>query len=78
MNFVTPASLLIALIISAPSLWQGWSDSSVDISTVLTRFLLAVLLSSVGLRLLRTIVESYRRGAGRPVHRPVELPRSEP
>jgi hypothetical protein len=77
MRSITPGSLLIALVLSAPALWQAWSDPSVDISGALMRFLLAVLLASVGLNMLRTVVKSYQRGVGRPKRRVTDLSRSD-
>ncbi len=63
MKIITPASLFVALVLSAPTLWQAWSYPSIDISGVLVRFLLAVLVASVGLQLLRAVLETYRGGA---------------
>ncbi|OIQ81322.1 hypothetical protein GALL_369050 [mine drainage metagenome] len=69
MKYLTPTSLLIGLVLSAPGLWQAWSDPSVDMGSAVGRFLLAVMLASVGLAMLNSMVRSYKRGAGRPKRR---------
>ena len=69
MKHLTPTSLLIGLVLSAPGLWQAWSDPSVDMGSAVGRFLLAVMLASVGLAMLNSIVRSYRHGAGLPRRR---------
>lgn len=77
MKIITPASLFVALLLSAPALWQAWSNPSVDISGVLVRFLLAVLAASVGLQLLRAVIETYQRVAGQPRRRVDDRSRPE-
>jgi len=65
MKAITPGSLLIGLILSAPGLWRAWSDPTVDVSGALVRFLLAVLFASVSISMLQSVIDSYRRGVGR-------------
>lgn len=72
MTLITPWSLFIGLVLTGPQLWRAWSDSSVDITSVLMRFVLAVLLASVGLKMLHAVIHAYRRGVGRPHRRSSE------
>lgn len=72
MKFITSGSLFIGLLLSAPELWRAWSEPSVDITSVLLRFLLSVLLASVGMSMLKSVVRSYKQGAGRSRRRAVD------
>lgn len=69
MKLITPWSLFLGLILSAPSIWQAWSDPTVDVTSALVRFVLAVLFASMSLRFLDSIVKSYKQGLGRPHRR---------
>jgi hypothetical protein len=48
-----PSVLLVALAMASPVLWQGLTDSSMDITTVLLRFLIAVPIAAVLLAIVR-------------------------
>lgn len=55
------STLVLAILISAPALWQGFVTGEVSTTTALVRFLIAVPVSAVLLGVLRTLVDHYRR-----------------
>jgi hypothetical protein len=59
---VTRAStLLLAALIASPALWQALVTQQLDLTTALTRFLIAVPVSAVMLAMLRGLAAGYRR-----------------
>jgi hypothetical protein len=61
----TPGSLLLGLLLSAPSLMSAWSDPGADVAGALGRFLLAVVVAGAGLSFLRGMIASYQGSAAR-------------
>ncbi|MFL6145734.1 MAG: hypothetical protein ACJ72N_28205 [Labedaea sp.] len=58
------STLALAAVMSAPSMWQAFVAESLDPTSALLRFLIAVPLAAVMLALPRAVVRHYRR------HRP--------
>jgi hypothetical protein len=52
-------TLLAALAVSAPTLWDAFATGNTPVDTALFRFLLAVPVCAVGLLLLRKVFEVY-------------------
>ncbi len=48
-----PSTLVVALLFSAPVLWQGFSDPNADLVAVLLRFLVAIPAAAALLSLVR-------------------------
>lgn len=65
MSIVNPLSLLIGLLVSAPSIWAAF-EGPADLTPVLLRFVLATILAGLGVSGLGMLVRHYARGAGRP------------
>jgi hypothetical protein len=51
--------LMVALLVSAPSLWDAFSTGNTSVDTALLRFLIAVPVCAVALLLLRRVFEAY-------------------
>ena len=62
------STLALAVLMSAPSLWQAFVTESLDPTSALVRFLIAVPLAAVLLALPRAVIGHYRR------HRPQQAP----
>lgn len=54
------STLALAVLMSGPALWQAFVAGSMDPTTALIRFLIAVPVAGLLLALPRTIVEYYR------------------
>jgi hypothetical protein len=61
MGLVSPSSLLLGAVLSAPALWHGFVTGQLDITTALIRFVLAVLVAGVMLAILRFVTAGYGR-----------------
>ena len=48
-----PSVLIVALLFASPVLWQGFTDSSMDVTTVLVHFLVALPVAAVLVALVR-------------------------
>lgn len=53
-----PSVLFVALLFSAPVLYQGLTDDSITMATVLTHFLVAIPVAAVLLALVRLAMTS--------------------
>lgn len=64
-----PSVLVLALILSASTLWSAFADGSIDITSALVRFLIAVPVAWAMLQLLAmaTADRSDRSESARPV-----------
>lgn len=65
MSLVSPLSLVLGLLVSAPALAQVYEDPTADIVTALLHFVVATVAAGLALRALRGIVLHYARGGGR-------------
>jgi hypothetical protein len=61
MALISPSTLLLATVISAPALWHATVAGDLSGTAAMERYLLAVGVSAVLLGGLRTITASYRR-----------------
>jgi hypothetical protein len=63
-----PSVLVLALILSASTLWSAFADGSIDITSALIRFLIAVPVAWAMLQVLAmaTADRAERSGGGRP------------
>jgi hypothetical protein len=65
-----PSVLVLALLLSASTLWSAFTDGSIDITTALIRFLIAVPVAWLMLRVLAVATANHqdrsRAGARRP------------
>jgi hypothetical protein len=61
MGLVRPSSLLLGTVLAAPALWHGFVTEQLDVTTALTRFVVAVLVASVMLAILRFVTAGYGR-----------------
>jgi hypothetical protein len=64
MNVLSPLSLVVALVVTAPALVQVYDDPTTDVTPVLFHFALAAVLSGIALTWLRSLVAHYSRGGG--------------
>jgi hypothetical protein len=55
------STLLLAALIASPALWQALVTQQLDLTTALTRFLIAVPVSAVMLAMVRGLAAGYRR-----------------
>jgi hypothetical protein len=62
------STLLLALLISSPVLWQALTDSSISATAAVVRFLIAIPVAGVLLGLVRTAA-SHREAPRRNVRR---------
>ncbi len=58
-----PSVLGLAVLLSLPALWAAFAAGSLDITTALTRFLIAVPVAALMLALLRKVTAGYARQA---------------
>jgi hypothetical protein len=61
MALIRPSTVLLATAISGPVLWEAFVSHSVDPTTAMERFLIAVPVSAVMLAGLRALTASYVR-----------------
>lgn len=65
----TPKTLLVAVLLSSPALWSGFVTGTLDTTTALIRFLIAVPVAALMLFALKAITRNYghadRRAARR-------------
>jgi hypothetical protein len=79
MNVLSPLSLVVALVVTAPALVQVYDDPTTDVTPVLFHFALAAVLSGIALAWLRSLVAHYSRGGGlSPARRVVETRPGDP
>lgn len=57
--------LVIALLLSAPALWEGFVSGTMSETDALIRFLIAVPVAAVGLGIIRSITSGYTNAARR-------------
>jgi hypothetical protein len=63
------STLALAAAMSGPALWQAFVSGSLDPTTALIRFLIAIPVAAILLALPRTVVRYYRRKQPiQPVH----------
>jgi hypothetical protein len=55
-----PSVLMLALVLSASTLWSAFAGGSIDITTALIRFLIAVPVAWAMLRVLRAVTAGYQ------------------
>jgi hypothetical protein len=55
-----PSVLMLALVLSASTLWSAFAGGSIDITTALIRFLIAVPVAWAMLRVLNAVTSSYQ------------------
>ena len=69
-----PSVLMLALVLSASTLWSAFAAGSIDVTTALIRFLIAVPVAWAMLRLLRAVTAGYQPRPRPPVEQrsPVE------
>ncbi len=70
MGLIRPATLGLAIILSAPALWHGLVVGDMDLPTALERFLIAVAVSMAMAALLRGLTAGYRTPRRRATDRP--------
>jgi len=58
-----PSVLGLAILLSTPALWSAFAAGSLEITTALIRFLIAVPVAALMLSLLRMVTASYSRQA---------------
>ena len=58
-----PSVLGLALLLSAPALWAAFAAGSLDMTTALIRFLIAMPVAALMVALLRRVTASYARQA---------------
>jgi hypothetical protein len=54
------STLVLAALIASPALWQALVTHQMDLTTALTRFLIAVPVSAVMLAMVRGVAAGYR------------------
>jgi hypothetical protein len=64
-----PSVLVLALVLSASTLWSAFAGGSIDITTALIRFLIAVPVAWLMLRVLHAVTASYQERPRAPVER---------
>jgi hypothetical protein len=64
-KLITPYSLLLALLLSGPGLYQAFEDPAVDLTSAVLHFVMAAVLAGVGLSLLSGLISAYSAGHGR-------------
>ena len=64
------STLALAAVMTVPALWQAFVTESLDPTSALVRFLIAVPIAAVLLALPRAVIEHYRRQ--RPQQEPVQ------
>ena len=71
-----PSVLVLALILSASTLWSAFADGSIDVTSALIRFLIAVPVAWAMLRILAvaTTDHSGRSRSARPATEPTGAP----
>jgi hypothetical protein len=63
--FARFSTLLLAGMLASPALWQAFVTHDLDVSTALTRYLIAVLVAAVMLALLRMVVRAHHEAQDR-------------
>lgn len=53
------STLLLAAVLASPALWQAFVVGDLDVSTALTRYLIAVLVAAAMLALFRMLTRAY-------------------
>lgn len=61
MSILSPLALAISLLINGPALWAAFNYSSVDITSVLLRFIVVTLIVGFALSLLNRVWASYSK-----------------
>jgi hypothetical protein len=56
-----PSVLILALVLSASTLWSAFAGGSIDITTALIRFLIAVPVGWLMLRVLTAVTSGYQQ-----------------
>jgi hypothetical protein len=59
-----PSVLMLALVLSASTLWSAFAGGSIDITTALIRFLIAMPVAWVMLRVLNAVTSGYQQRPG--------------
>jgi hypothetical protein len=59
-----PSVLMLALVLSASTLWSAFAGGSIDITTALIRFLIAVPVAWAMLRVLNAVTSGYQQRPG--------------
>ncbi len=65
MYLITPLTLLLAALISAPALWQLLVTGDLDLTSALERYLLAVPVAVLMVAGMRALTNGYRRSRAR-------------
>ena len=64
-----PSVLVLALVLSASTLWSAFAGGSIDITTALIRFLIAVPVAWAMLRVLHAVTSGYQERPRAPLER---------
>jgi hypothetical protein len=77
MALVRPAVLLLATGMTAPALWHAFVTEDLDVTSALTRFLIAVPAAMLMLAALRFVTSGYGEREPAPVRRRSDAPPDE-
>ena len=58
-SILSPLALAISLLINGPALWAAFNYSSVDVSSVLLRFIVVTVIVGIALSLLNRVWAAY-------------------
>lgn len=61
MSILSPLALAISLLINGPALWNAFNYPSVDITSVLLRFVVVTIIVGIALSLLNRVWAAYSR-----------------
>jgi hypothetical protein len=64
-----PSVLVLALVLSASTLWSAFTGGAIDVTTALIRFLIAIPVAWVMLRVLHAVTNGYHERPRAPVER---------
>ena len=61
MSLIRPATLVLALLMAGPALWQAFVTGGLDVTSALGRFLIAVPVAAAMVWVISLLTESYRK-----------------
>jgi len=77
MALIRPAALLLAAGMAGPALWRAFVTEELDLTSALSRFLLAVPAAALMLAALRFVTAGYGRPEPAPARRRVDRSEAE-
>ena len=74
MGLIRPAVVLLATVMAGPALWHAFVTEELDVTSALSRFLLAVAAAALMLAALRFVTAGYGSAEPAPVRRRTDRP----